>query len=188
MVTVDTLTQLVTIAAVLLGSLTTYATNQLAERSKRQENRRVRWDEKKLDAYVEYIGNVRATISANVRLYEVRAGIRNMPLSEEELSLKLSEAGSAQAVAFERVMLLAGDAVVDVAHAVQEATAAVGVQARGAAEGTLDEWRELNGAAFRAINQFHEHARVDLGVSGSFEGEGHSARGLLLTRQVARSD
>ncbi|MGN5379208.1 hypothetical protein ACQ4WX_23355 [Streptomyces lasalocidi] len=184
----DALTQLVTIAAVLLGSLMTYATNQLAERSKRQESRRVRWDEKKLDAYAEYIGKVRDTISANVRLYEVRAGIRNMPTSEEELSLELTEAGSAQAVAFERVMLLAGDAVVDAAHAVQEAIAAVGVQARGAVEGTLDEWRERNGAAFRAINQFHQHARLDLGVSGSFEGERHSARGLLLARRAARPD
>jgi len=176
----DTITQLVTIAAVLLGSLTTYVTNQLMERSKQRETRRVRWDEKKLDAYAEYIGRVRAVIHANVLLYEVREGMRTMPRSEHDLTMDLIETGGAQAIAFERVMLLAGDAVVDAAHAVQEATAAIGWQARGVVNGTLDDWRGLNSAAFRAINDFHQCARLDLGVSGSFEGEQHSARGLLL--------
>lgn len=176
----DTITQLVTIAAVLLGSLTTYATNQLVERSKRRESRRVRWDEKKLDAYAEYIGRVRSVIHANVLLYEVREGMRAMPRSEHDLMMDLTEAGAAQAVAFERVMLLAGDAVVDAAHAVQEATAAIGWQARGVVDGTLIEWRARNAAAFAAINLFHQCARLDLGVSGAFEGEQHSARGLLL--------
>lgn len=176
----DTITQLVTIAAVLLGSLTTYATNQLVERGKRRETRRVRWDEKKLDAYAGYIGQVRAVIHANVLLYEVREGIRTMPRSEHDLTMDLTEAGAAQAIAFERVMLLAGDAVVDAAHAVQEATAAIGWQARGVVDGTLDEWRGRNAAAFAAINEFHQCARVDLGVSGSFEGQEHTARGLLL--------
>ncbi|PBC72152.1 hypothetical protein BX265_6773 [Streptomyces sp. TLI_235] len=176
----DTITQLVTIAAVLLGSLSTYAANQLVERSKRRETLRVRWDEKKLDAYAEYIGMVRSVIHANVLLYEVREGIRTLPRSEHDLTMDLTDAGAAQAVAFERLMLLAGDAVVDAAHAVQEATAAVGWQARGVVEGTLDEWRARNAAAFGAINQLHQRARVDLGVSGTFEGEQHSARGLLL--------
>ncbi|KIZ15363.1 hypothetical protein SNA_27815 [Streptomyces natalensis ATCC 27448] len=169
-----------TIAAVLLGALTTYATNQLAERSKRREARRVRWDEKKFDAYADYISKVRATISANVVLYEVREGIRTMPRSEQDLRLDLTEAGRVQAIAFERVMLLAGDAVIEAAHTVQEAMAACGWQAQGTVEGTLDKWRELHSATFRAINHFHEQARVDLGVSGRFEGEQHSARGLLI--------
>lgn len=176
----DTITQVVTIAAVLLGSLTTYVTNHLMERSKQRETRRVRWDEKKLDAYAEYIGRVRTVIHANVLLYEVRQEMRTMPRSEHDLMMDLTEAGGAQGVAFERVMLLAGDAVVEAAHAVQEATAAIGWQVRGVVDGTLEEWRALNSAAFRAINEFHQCARADLGVSGSFEGEQHTARGLLL--------
>ncbi|MEK2492380.1 hypothetical protein WN990_22775 [Kitasatospora purpeofusca] len=176
----DTATQLITIAAVLLGSLTTYATNQLVEWSKRRETRRVRWDERKLDAYAEYIGQVRAVIHANVLLYEVSGGMRAMPRSEHELSMDLTEASAAQSIAFERVMLLAEDGVVDAAHAVQEATAAIGWQARGVVAGSLEDWRRLNSAAFTAINRFHQSARADLGVSGIFEGEQHSARGLLL--------
>ncbi|MFE0463049.1 hypothetical protein ACFW1A_27720 [Kitasatospora sp. NPDC058965] len=164
----------------LLGALTTYLANELVERSKRREKRRVRWDAKKLAAYAEYIGQVRSVVHTCVLLFEVREGMRSMARSEHDLAMDLTEAGAAQAVAFERVMLLAGTEVIDRAHAVQEATAAIGWQARGVVIGTLDEWRELHATVFRAINQFHECARSDLRVSGTFEGDQHTARGLLL--------
>lgn len=103
-----------------------------------------------------------------------------MPRGEHDLTMDLTDASGAQALAFERVMLLAGDAVVDAAHRVQEATASIVWLARGTVDGTLEEWRGLHTAAFRSINAFHQCARTDLGVSGSFEGEQHTARGLLL--------
>jgi hypothetical protein len=62
----DTITQVVTIAAVMLGALTTYGTNELMERNKQKRKFGTRWDEKKLDAYAEYIGRVRASIHAAV--------------------------------------------------------------------------------------------------------------------------
>ncbi len=176
----DTITQVVTIAAVLLGSLTTYITNQLMERSNRRQTFRVRWDEKKLDSYVDYVGRARASIHAAVMLYEVRENMRVLPRSEHDLSMDLNGVRGEQALAFERVMLLANDAVIEAAHAVQRAVAAIEWQARGVVDGTLNEWRALHVAVFQAINSFHQHARADLGVRGAFEGEQHTARGLLL--------
>ncbi|MFF1906835.1 hypothetical protein [Kitasatospora sp. NPDC058218] len=176
----DTITQLVTIAAVVLGGLTTYLTNSLMERSRRKDGLRLRWDEKKLDAYADYVGQVRTTIHISVLLYEVREEIRQMPRTEHELSMELTEAGGDQAKAFERVMLLAGDEVIEAAHAIQETLAAIGWQARGMVDGTLADWRALHTEAFKAINRFHEAARADLGVGGRFEGDRHTARGLLL--------
>ncbi|MET8177913.1 hypothetical protein [Streptomyces sp. NPDC005336] len=78
--------------------------------------------------------------------------------------------------------MLADHPVIEVAHTVQEATAAIGWQARGVVEGTLAEWRALHVTVFETINRFHERAREDLGVSGSFDGRQHSARGLLLPK------
>ncbi|MFI8457647.1 hypothetical protein [Kitasatospora sp. NPDC085464] len=176
----DTAAQLVTIAAVVLGALTTYATNALMERSRRRDGLRVRWDEKKLDAYAEYVGQVRTTLHAAIMLYEVREDLRRMPRAEHELLMDLTDAGGTQAMTFERVMLLAGADVIEAAHAVQEAAAAIGWHARGLVEGTLEEWRALHTSAFKAINRFHEAARADLGVGGRFEGDQHTARGLLL--------
>ncbi|TDQ54774.1 hypothetical protein EV190_10190 [Actinorugispora endophytica] len=176
----DLVGQLVTIAAVLLGAVTTYITNHLMERNKHKLGLRTRWDEKKLDAYADYVGKIRSSGYAAVLLYEVREGMRTLPRTEQDLAEGLTDAVGDQSLAFERVMLLAGDAVIDAAHGVQEAMAAITWQARGTTEGTLEEWRALHTKLFTAINRFHERARADLGVSGAFLGDQHSARGLLL--------
>lgn len=176
----DALTQVVTILAVILGGLTTWLTNHVSERSRRRLEFSTRWDEKKLDAYADFIGRARAYIYASVLLYEVREEIRISARSEHELREELTREAVEQSLAFERVMLLAGDAVVEAAHAVQGATIALGWQARGQIDGTLLDWRARNTTAFEAINRFHERARIDLGVTGRFDGEEHSARGLLL--------
>ena len=172
--------QVVTMLAVVLGSATSYVTNRLSERIKRKQELESRWDLRKLDTYAEFIGAVRIFIAAAVTLYEAREGIRTAQKSNEDLRAELAAYGRDRSLAFERLMLLAGDAVVEAAHGVQETAVAVEWQATGAVAGTLAEWREKNGAAFVAINHFHECARADLGVTGRFSGDEHSARGLLL--------
>ncbi|MEV6212604.1 hypothetical protein [Kitasatospora sp. NPDC051914] len=183
----DTAAQLVTIAAVLLGALTTYLTNHLMERSKRRDGLRVRWDERKLDTYVEYVGSVRACIYSAVLVFEVGQDIRAMPRTHQELMLDLTEAEGRRALAFERLMMLADEGVIEAAHALNAAVLAIDWQARGLVEGTIAEWRGLHTEAFRAINAFHQVARDDLGVNGGFAGELHSARGLILPEARAGS-
>ncbi|MEV0962471.1 hypothetical protein AB0J25_07640, partial [Streptomyces sp. NPDC049910] len=73
--------------------------------------------------------------------------------------------------AFEQIMLLAGDDVVEAAHELNAVALQVDRQANGKVAGTLEEWRERNRAVFRAIAAFQESARVDLGVDGSVSGE-----------------
>src|ERR1700716_3035613 len=139
----------------MLGSLTSYVTSQLMARSKYKQRLRTRWDEKKLDAYADYIGRVRANMHAAVLLYEVRQDMRAWPSSQHELTLELAAAGGAQALAFERVMLLAGDAVIQHAHGVQNAVAAIEWQARGIVDDTLEKGRGVHVAAFHALKQCH---------------------------------
>jgi len=176
----DTITQLVTIAAVLLGGLTTYLTNYLTERARYRRSLLTRWDDRRLDAYAMFIDCARTEIHAGVLLYEVRNGLRHDPRREPQLLTSLVKAGRARAQAFERVMLLAGDTVIEAAHEVKEVVAGIEWQARGVVEGDLEMWRRRHVAAFRAINEFHQAARAELGVGGEFEASGHSARGLLL--------
>ncbi|GAA2921601.1 hypothetical protein [Streptomyces enissocaesilis] len=68
----------------------------------------------------------------------------------------------------------------EAAHELNAVALQVDWQASGEAGGTLEEWRERNRAVFRAIDNFHEGARVDLGVDGSVSGEKHPERDLLL--------
>ncbi|MFI1091848.1 hypothetical protein [Streptomyces sp. NPDC020917] len=172
--------QLLTIAAVLLGALTTYVTNYWTERQRIRRELLTRWDDRKLSAYENYVDRVRAAVFLAVELYEHREGIRLSDDPEPQLRAQLADAIRLQGRAFERIMLLAGDEVIEVAHDLNAASREVDWQATGKQPGTLDDWRERNRAVFRCINALHEAARVDLGVSGSVIGDSHQDRDLLL--------
>ncbi|PVD04074.1 hypothetical protein EF913_11370 [Streptomyces sp. WAC04189] len=178
--------QLVTIAAVLVGALTTHLTNHLMERSRNRHRLLTRWDDKKVDAYGEYVDAAKMRIAASVRLYEARENLREDHRPEEELREDLAEAGRRWGSAFERVMLLGGDEAIEAGHELNKLVAEIDWQATGRITGTLEEWRERHRAAFRAINAFHEEARTDLGIRGSVTGDRHPERDLLLpsARQV----
>ncbi|MCM2393083.1 hypothetical protein [Streptomyces albipurpureus] len=176
----DIVGQLVTIAAVLLGGLTTHFTNHRMERQRTAFATLTRWDERKLDAYAEYIDCVRTCIYTSVLLYETKEGMRSIDRSEPDLTLDLADAEGSRGRAFERVMLLAEDGVIEAAHELNSAAHAIDWRAHGRTSGTLEEWRALHRTVFEAINRFHEAARVDLGVNGRFQGEDHGARGLIL--------
>uniref|UniRef100_A0AAU3H0B8 SMODS and SLOG-associating 2TM effector domain-containing protein n=1 Tax=Streptomyces sp. NBC_01401 TaxID=2903854 RepID=A0AAU3H0B8_9ACTN len=172
--------QLVTIAAVLLGALTTHLTTFIMERSRNKYALLTRWDDRKIDAYEGYVDRVRAGIFLAVQLYEHREGIRPSGKPESDLHEELREAARLRGRAFERVMLLGGDSVVEAGHELNTVALAIDWQADGRTIGALDEWRTRHRAAFRQINEFHEAARTDLGVQGSVKGEKHRERDLVL--------
>ncbi|MGC9498046.1 hypothetical protein [Streptomyces sp. WG7] len=169
-----------TIAAVLLGALSTHVTNHLMERSRNRHQSLTRWDDKKVDAYGEYVDASKMRIAAAVRLYEAREGLREDHRPEEDLREDLAEASRRWGSAFERVMLLGGDDAVEAGHELNAVLAEIDWQATGRITGSLEEWRERHRAAFRAINAFHENARADLGIQGSVTGEKHPERDLLV--------
>ncbi|WP_236241704.1 hypothetical protein [Streptomyces sp. CC228A] len=172
--------QWVTIAAVLLGALTTHLTTYAMERQRKRHDLVTRWDSKKLDAYEGYVDRVRAGVFLAVQLYEHREGIRPSEKGEPEMVEEMADAARLRGRAFERIMLLGGDDVVEAAHDLNAVALEVDWQAGGKVVGTLEEWRRRNRAVFRAINNFHEAARVDLGVDGRVTGEKHPERDLLL--------
>jgi hypothetical protein len=176
---VDVTTQLVTIAAVVLGGLTTYLLNYLTERAQHHRQLRFRWDERKFKAYATYVARVRSCIYAAVLLYQARQGAGSAAQQEPELADALTKADSQRVQAFERVMLLADESVIEVAHEVNEALAVIDWSARGIRTSGLDEWRRLHERVFAEINRFHLAARLDLKVPGRFADDHHSARGLI---------
>lgn len=172
--------QLVTIAAVLVGALTTHLTTYAMERQRKKHELVTRWDSKKLEAYEGYIDRVRAGIFLAVELYEDREGIRASGRDEADLLKEMADAARLRGRAFERIMLLGGDDVVEAAHDLNAMALEIDWQATGRVAGTLDEWRDRNRSIFGLINQFHEAARVDLGVDGRVTGDQHPERDLLL--------
>ncbi|MFG2720685.1 hypothetical protein ACGFW5_20635 [Streptomyces sp. NPDC048416] len=167
-------------AAVLLGALTTHLTNYTLQRSRHKHDYSVRWDARKLDAYEGYVDAVRSCVFLAVHLYELREGIRESEQGEREVHAEMSAAGHHRGRAFERIMLLAGDDVIEAAHEVNAVALTIDWQATGRLTGSLEDWRARNRAVFGAINAFHDAARQDLGVSGSVRGAHHPERDLLL--------
>ncbi|MFF1378372.1 hypothetical protein [Streptomyces sp. NPDC058308] len=172
----------------LLGALTTHATNYLMERSRNKHQLLTRWDDKKVDAYGDYVEAAKARIAHAVRLYGLREGsgdgVRTASeRTEQELREELAAAARTWGSAFERVMLLGGDEAIEAGHDLNARISEIDWQATGRIGGSLAEWRERNRAAFRAINDFHEAARQDLGIQGSVTGEKHPERDLLLPPQ-----
>ncbi|QKW07393.1 hypothetical protein HUT18_14365 [Streptomyces sp. NA04227] len=169
-----------TVAAVLLGALTTHVTNFLMERSRNRYQLLTRWDDKKVETYGDYVEATKTKIAAAKRLYEQREGLQTLERHEGDLRHELADASLAWGRAFERVMLLGGDDAIEAGHDLNAALAEIDWQATGETQGTLDEWRERNRAVFRCINDFHEAAREDLGIQGKVKGENHPERDLLL--------
>jgi len=172
--------QLVTVGAVLIGALSTHVTNHLMERSRNRYQLLTRWDDKKIEAYGEYVDAAKMRIASSVRLYESREGLRDEHRPEQELREELAEASRRWGSAFERVMLLGGDDAIEAGHELNVMLAEIDWQATGRITGTLPEWRERHRTAFRLINSFHEAARTDLGIQGNVTGEKHPQRDLLL--------
>ncbi|MFJ2174191.1 hypothetical protein ACIOHE_14905 [Streptomyces sp. NPDC087851] len=108
--------QLVTVAAVLLGALTTHLTNYVMERSRYLRELVPRWDNRKFDAYAAYIDAMRTCIFVAVQLYEHKEGILESGRTESEMLAEQSEAGRLRGRAFEQIMLLGGDDVVETAY------------------------------------------------------------------------
>ncbi|MER7396910.1 hypothetical protein ABT381_15520 [Streptomyces sp. NPDC000151] len=180
--------QLVTIAAVLLGALTSYVGSYLSERNRTRYELLTRWDDRKLTAYEGYIDRMRAVIFLAVQLYEDREGIRAADKTQEEMLVEHLEASRLRGRSFERIMLLGGDDVIEAAHELNAIAQEIDWQATGKTEGTLEEWRSRHRSVFRAINNFHEAARTDLGVQGNATGEKHPERDLLLPPARSEDD
>lgn len=176
----DLATQLVTVLAVVLGSAMTYLANHLTERSRFKRELVVRWDDRKLDAYAEYVAAVRTCIYAAVLLYEDKTGLRDSAQPQAELELALTTAEGERASSFERLMQLAAESVIEAAHAVNAVTAEIDWAARTGSVAALEDWRALHRRAFAAINEFHRESRQDLNVVGRFDGQQHSQRDLIL--------
>lgn len=153
------ITQIVTLAGVLVGALTSFLATSMAERTRHRRTMATRWDERKLTTYIEYAACVKEISSTAKRALQAAEGSDG----RREFLAAMETAELRRSVLFETLVLLASPAAIEAAHAVN-----------------LALWREENaardgGAApvegglglIELINRYHERARADLGVPHS---------------------
>lgn len=149
--------QLPALLGVLVGTIGTIVATSLADRSRWRRNQTVRWDERRLDAYVEF---ARALKEAHTIASRATGGYldRDVALAE------LAEADFRHTLAWENVLLLGDAPTVTAARAWRDSVWAVERLAR-------EEYTDVDRAALlhqanKARDDFYRAARGGLGVGG----------------------
>ncbi len=109
--------QVFTLLAVLLGAGATYSVTALTERSRRRRAQQTRWDDNRLNAYVEYANAVKKCVQMSYRI----AGFRGLPSRGQPLGPVdglplLADAEAARAQRWEAVLLLGEIHTIDAAR------------------------------------------------------------------------
>ncbi|MFJ8936350.1 hypothetical protein ACIRL0_11605 [Streptomyces sp. NPDC102365] len=157
--------QLVTVGAVLAGAAGSYFTTRLTERDRFARDLRVRWDAHRLDSYVAYVAAVKHVNRCTQQIFGLQWDGGD-PAAREPLLAEMKAAEGDRSHAFEQVILLGDAGTVQAAHDLNERLWQLERPARGVEEITEDMWRDRANAWLVALNNFHSHARRNLGISG----------------------
>ncbi|NEA18854.1 hypothetical protein [Streptomyces halstedii] len=153
-------TQIFTLVGVLIGALTSYFATTVAERAKFRREMATRWDERKLDTYIEYL-----TCVKQIQRAAMAAGqAREQGVDASEALAAMEESENRRSVLFETFVLLSNEKAATAAHTVNQRTWELLRMARTPSSGTA-ELRPI--PLVEALNVLHEAARSDLTISSA---------------------
>lgn len=158
-------TQVLTIAGVLLGSAATFIVTSATERARWRRAQSARWDDKRLMAYSEYANAVKQMVRLCRRIAETQ---RLLPTGQaidlESAFTALAEAETQRAARWETVLLLGEPATISAARAWSEQVWHLERTVREKhpdASAFITAYRD----AMRLRNEFYAHARADLDIT-----------------------
>lgn len=160
--------QLLTLTGVVVGGVMSFLATSLAERARWRRGQEVRWDERRLAAYVDYATAVKETVTIASRL----AGSRGMTSSQEPLVMddaglaQMSAAEARRTALRETVRLLADEATALAARDMATCANQLEKLMRNGAEGDTATWAATYSQYAKARDTFVECARRSLGVDG----------------------
>ncbi|OKK10280.1 hypothetical protein [Streptomyces sp. CB02400] len=151
-------TQIITLVGVLIGALTSYFATAMAERTKLRHLMATRWDERKLDTYIEYVSCIK-----EIQRAAMDAGrARDQGKDPSDALTEMEGNEKKRSILFETFVLLSDDRAATAAHAVNQRTWELLRTARVPSNGTA-ELRPI--PLVEALNVLHEAARSDLTIS-----------------------
>jgi hypothetical protein len=162
----DFLNQLPAIFGVIVGALGTMLVTSYTDRARWRRDQAVRWDTRRLDAYVAYAATVKEIhalalrISAPYRHYS-----KSRPIDREQGVELLDEADARRTKAWEAMLLLGDENTVTAARAWQNAVRTERELCSGDSIDEL-EWQSAVEAVDQARDRFYLAARENLGVHG----------------------
>ncbi|WP_410808983.1 hypothetical protein [Micromonospora sp. 067-2] len=180
------LTQLPALLGVLVGTLGTILATSLADRARWRRSQGVRWDERRLDAYVEYAHAIKESHAVALRMTaDHRPGSRSHPIAREDGLARLAETDARRTIVWENLLLLGDEPTVVAAAGWRDAV----WQVERLARGFVDPPEEIAGMLTRvneARDDYYRAARRSLGVHGGSVEQSASLRQALLDRSSVR--
>ncbi|MEU1467215.1 hypothetical protein ABZ434_03160 [Streptomyces sp. NPDC005761] len=153
-------TQIFTLVGVLIGALTSYFATTVAERARFRREMATRWDERKLDTYIEYL-----TCIKEIQRAAMAAGrARDQGTDATDALYEMEESENKRSILFETFVLLSNEKAATAAHSVNQRTWELLRTARSLSSGVA-ELRRV--PLVEALNVLHEAARSDLTISSS---------------------
>jgi len=161
--------QIFTLIGVALGALSSYLVTSLNERSRYRRDVAMRLQERKFDAYAEYLSDVRQMVAFANRIAS-SLGLHNrttLPLSQKEGLPILAELTTHRTTSSERARLLADEETVMALRGLNHAAWGLEMIARSVVtDVSAEAWEEAMQTYLGALNAFHRNARLELGVPG----------------------
>nr|WP_218906184.1 hypothetical protein [Micromonospora jinlongensis] len=160
------LTQLPALLGVLVGTLGTILATSLADRARWRRSQSVRWDERRLDAYVDYAHALKESHSVALRMTaDLRPGSHSHPIDREDGLARLASSDARRTIVWENLLLLGDESTVAAAAVWRDAVWQVERLARGIIEPPQDVSRLLT-SVNEARDGYYRAARRSLGVRG----------------------
>ncbi|MEU9057074.1 hypothetical protein AB0D37_43030 [Streptomyces sp. NPDC048384] len=155
--------QVITLVGVLLGAMTSFFATSLAERAKFRQTLATRWDERKLNTYIEYISSVKEANRAARQALEAHERGEDAA----DLLAEMEAAEARRSVLFEGLMLLGDQAATETAAVVNDRLWALLRSARNPAGASTGVRQQLSLSIIEALCDLQVAARSDLAIGKS---------------------
>lgn len=165
-------TSALALCGVLVGAGASFGATYMQERGIHRRGLALRWDDRRIAAYIAYIEAVKKIFRSMSAAVDVQDPTRRVEALNE---MRLAEAE--RSVLFESLMLLAGTQTRQKAHELNQLVWDL-EEMQATEQGKADEaFGEVERRLFEKIGEFHDAARVDLGVDMTIMGEQSRRRG-----------
>ncbi|MFG1649640.1 hypothetical protein ACGFIE_06910 [Micromonospora sp. NPDC049275] len=182
------LTQLPALLGVLVGTLGTILATSLADRARWRRSQSVRWDERRLDAYVAFAHALKESHAVALRMTaDLRPGSYSHPIDRDEGLARLAESDGRRTIVWENLLLLGDEPTVVAAANWRDAIWQVERLARGIVDASQDI-SEMLTRVNEARDVYYRAARSSLGVRGGSVEQSAALRQALLSRPSATPD
>ncbi|BEL05638.1 hypothetical protein Q0Z83_038290 [Actinoplanes sichuanensis] len=161
---------LIAFAGVLIGAVLSYLFSRQGERRRERWALDREWRERRLQTYSAYLADVKQMKSVAARIAaDVGLDDHAPPLARDAGLDLLAEVNMARGNTFETLALMGDRELVEAARALNRALWRLEWFARGLLDDTdVDGWHVAKDDYYQAVNDFHELARRELGVTGVF--------------------